>query len=266
MTRRTQRLYEQRRRAIVDARQQELLDDAARLRAEPSGSTTRVGAWWRCDEGGAETALGSTCSNTSWLTNEEPVVMRPRMDDAGCQWPRTNGYSPPDGSWKTRCKRKSCNRPSSGTRDASSSDDSSQLCMERLVRNGRTKRAGLSGRTEGTLGDGWALKLGGSGAVNQTSACRGTEDTLHMEASIVQNQDRTGKRKRVQIRQNLCAQDFMKTCSSKNAFRRYPKQKKRRRQLWRATRLSFHAKREAIRWQAVHDATMRVDAALIARV
>jgi len=57
--------------------------------------------------------------------DDRRLDQRRLTDDAGCQWPRTNGYSPPDGSWKTRCKRKSCNRPSSGTRDASSSDDSS---------------------------------------------------------------------------------------------------------------------------------------------
>jgi hypothetical protein len=158
MTRRTQRLYEQRRRAIVDARQQELLDDAARLRTSPrrairiddaSGNLVevrrrrrrnRVGQYVLdyelADERGAR---GNAAKDGRDPASREepagrgsrPATRRPttgRTAIGGRRWVSVAEYERILAAGRvveTRCKRKSCNRPSSGTRDASSSDDSS---------------------------------------------------------------------------------------------------------------------------------------------
>ncbi|KAE9329950.1 hypothetical protein PR003_g15433 [Phytophthora rubi] len=75
MSRRTQRLYEQRRRAVTEARPQEQLDDAIRQRTEVSESITRVVCWWRFEGDDAKTGPDNTYSNTSCVTGPDPAVM-----------------------------------------------------------------------------------------------------------------------------------------------------------------------------------------------
>ncbi|EEY64484.1 uncharacterized protein PITG_15711 [Phytophthora infestans T30-4] len=121
MSRQNERLYKQRRHLANEQRQQERSEDELKQQRERAQPEPRTMDWWSCGDEDDATELGSTHSSTNYgrlasghgeemMTND---FGRPRTDDrkpGGSQSMSTTHCSAPDGSWKTREMRKSCNR------------------------------------------------------------------------------------------------------------------------------------------------------------
>ncbi|KAE9360042.1 hypothetical protein PF008_g1962 [Phytophthora fragariae] len=122
MSRKTERLWEQRRLAWRLQQQQErqnAVDEQWRVRRQGDG---RVQTWWSYDDERGATQP----DNTSWSSRcRAPYLQEPderrREPSVGSPSDNTTNYCRMDGSWKTRGLEKSCNS-GAGSLDPTAAD------------------------------------------------------------------------------------------------------------------------------------------------